>query len=231
MPCSPRTPHWSPSTLRASRRRYKSHDINLNSRWRFGATVEITKSPVTKRRSLEITTIWQSRRATYSIELRKLLFWILFISVMVLPATGLNVNPRARMIVQSGHAPLVRNAQQKVATLAAPAAMQLEGLEEGMLEESMLDNTVVNPLVEEISGLMVKESAAVGMIAPDDGTLLALISQAAHFVKEGDISLVAFRSVAMRACISAALHKVVGSVLASQVVTDFSACVLRSVHL
>jgi len=60
--------------------------------------------------------------------------------------------------------------------------------------------------LDELSSLIVREGCEV-LNSKDDGTLIGLVGQVLHTAKEEGIEALAFRKLAVRACVSATLHK------------------------
>jgi hypothetical protein len=63
---------------------------------------------------------------------------------------------------------------------------------------------------QELSTIALEETAGTGLIAPDDGTLAVVVAKFAGLVMGGELSMASVRTVAVRACFSAAMHKAVG---------------------
>lgn len=238
LPPTPIAPAWSPATLNSRRRRIKSAD-NPKLEWRFGATVAITRSPVNARHSLEITTQWGRSQTKLTIEFRRLLFWFVVAASVLLPVSGLKVTPQAQMIVRSGQADLFRKPARVPALPPSASAFEdhvdsnyagperhLESQLATPLEAKSHSAAVVDPLLEEISGIVVKEGTQIGFIGPDDGSVHGVVSQIAQLFHKGDVSATTLRTTAVRSCISVVMHKTVALALASDFVSDVVACVL-----
>lgn len=208
--------------------------------WRFGATVAIVKSPVNARHSLEITTAWGKSRSTFTIEVRRLLFWFVVAACfLITPVTGLKITPQAQMIVRSGQQDLFRKASRPQTYLPPAVSPIVDGqLENGHASHLPMpeaktsgasaghNSAVVDPLLEELSGIVVKEGTQIGFIGPDDGSVHGVIAQLAQLFHKGDISAATLRSTAVRSCISVAMHKTVTLALATDFVSDVVTCVL-----
>ena len=158
----------------------------------FHLSINFTRSP-RDRRTINVAFSYKARRLSGTLELRKLLFWLVMLAGLLVPASGLKVTPLGRLAASRGP----RTARK---------------VHEGL---SALEATS-DPLKDEISGFVAREadsllpdtidSAASGQL--HDGTLAAVVGQLTRFVATGEITLDGLKTVAMRACISAVLHKV-----------------------
>lgn len=256
-PVTPVPPPWSPATLNQRRRRIKSAD-HAQLEWRFGASVAIIKSPVTDRHSLEVTTSWGKEQKKFSIEIRRLLFWFVVAVALVLPANGLKISPQAHAIVRSGNADLVRSVRVASASLTSayrPELSVASGAEHGggaghtsplplsttlvkppAVEADPHQAVVVDPLLAEISSMIVKEGSRFGMGSHiDDNTLQSLLGQVTQLFREGEISLHAVGQTTLRACASVVMHKAISAALDSEFVNgfvnNFATCVLHMSQL
>ena len=226
MPVSPCTPDWPPETLRVRRPRFKSADHPEHD-CQFGASFAITLSPVNSRHHLEITTTWKSKKTTYTIEIRRL-FYLMLVGMLVLPVSSLKISPTAQAIVRNGHAPAFRKVQ---ATIEHCDLLDTGANVAGALADGRHSEAVVDPLLDELSSMVVKEGLRAGAMAVDDGVVTGLVSQITSLVKEGDISISALRTTAARACFSVVAHKLASAALTSALSSDFTACLAHAAHL
>lgn len=204
-PSSPHAQEFGPPP----RRRVRSHEI---SALKFGASFAIKQAAPEFPRVLEVTVTWRSKPQIYAFELRRLVFWFVVVAFLLLPASGLKITPVARALASHG-GPRATTAVRRL----VDKSNEVKGVAGELLAEA--------PVLDEISGLIVKESTDTGVIGADDGTLVGLVGHIARWVHSGELSMQALRSTATRACISALMHKAVGAAMSTHLAQTVLDCV------
>ena len=210
-PTSPSSPFGSPATRRKMLRRTQSHDIQISRR--YNASISIKRPAPDAPRQVQLTIVWNYRQTVFTASLSRLLFWCVLLLFLLVPASGLKITPTARFLVSHGGDHTVR----VVRTL--PSASDLSGKE------------LVEPMIDELNHVVMQEAKNGGIPLPlpsDDSGYSNFATELARFVASGEISFGQLRAAAGRACISAAIHKMVGAALASDVATDIATCVMHA---
>jgi hypothetical protein len=206
---------------------------------------------------VELNVVWKTRRSTPTIEVqralfalvsqhtltvacspqvRRLFFWAVLMMLVAVPVSGLKITPLARFIAQSGHAPTVREVQTHSATLhyAAQTADTTKAAEVHELSEEVVKPTMRGQTLDDLASCWVQEGCDIGALGHDDGTAAGLVATLFRFAMDGDISFGSLRSMATRACISAAMHKLTLAAVSSAASTDagqvFSDCISQAAH-
>lgn len=255
-PCSPATPPWTPPR----RRRIASAEPPSTSWLDVHFVVDVVKDSDGCREIHFYLQLWD-RTAHVALSLRRLLFWLALLVVLV-PSRAFHLTPRmpgmasrapmmgslavpARLsrldnITSLDHSPLGIAAAAEAVSLFDTESMLLENsAEEAALmrefDECLLDaasdddftacvQQVHASSLDELSTVIVKEGCDL-LSAADDGTVVSMLGQVLHTVRtEGveALGMLSLRRMALRACVSASLHKMTVCALPA-----VSACMLH----
>jgi len=142
----------SPPMALAKIKRSKSHHVHAL----FGASFKISISRnESQTRCLEVSVAFARRQKTVTIELRRLLFWFVFVALLCVPIPALKVTSTARLLASTGASKLIRGVQP------------LEG------------ETVTRPMLEELSTAAIGQSPTIlGLPSIED----SLAQPLAHLV-------------------------------------------------
>jgi len=142
----------SPPMALAKIKRSKSHHVHAL----FGASFKISISRnESQTRCLEVSVAFARKQKTITIELRRLLFWFVFIALLCVPIPALKVTSTARLLASTGASKLIRGVQP------------LEG------------ETVTRPMLEELSTAAIGQSPTIlGLPSMED----SLAQPLAHLV-------------------------------------------------
>lgn len=186
-------------------RRIKSHEIKIPRRYDMG--IRLTKATPESPRQLEIKIVWDRRVHFYRFDVRKLLFWIMFLVLMTSVTSAYKIGPSNRLF--------------RPLQLPKLAAM----LPEASGGAQAPTHPLVETIVDELQNIAVDNIAEIA--TPDVGVAANVAQELGRFISAGEISFDALRNAAGRACISSVMHKVVGAVIASDVASDVVSCVLH----
>jgi len=135
----------------ASLRRSKSHHHHAQ----FGAVKIRMVRNESQARCLEVSVAFARRHATVTIELKRLLFWFVFIALLCVPVPALKVTSTARLLASCGASKLIRGVQP------------IDG------------EAVTRPMLEELSSAAIGQSPRMlGLPSIED----SLTGPLAHFV-------------------------------------------------
>lgn len=206
-PCSPAlSTLLSPRSKRLTQTRARSHEIRLPRR--FDAQFRVIQPDADSPRQLEVQIVWNRHVHLYRCEIRRLFFWMCMLFVLpMLSAFKLPPAGTGRLL-----RPPDMNTQRLAPFAAAPGGA---------------GGHVVDAVVDELQNIATDTISA----NTDFGAVANVAQELARFVSSGELSLDSLRSVAGRACLSAAMHKMVGVVAASVATTEVAenmmACVVK----
>jgi len=210
---------------RSVRRRYVSEDLYLKAR-RFGTpvTVLFTTNPETLRKQVEVM-VHMSRfkpaapPLVFVIELRRLFFWACML-LLVASAGAFRVMPRGPMARTPMSASPVPSAIENTPAVAVERAVVGQARADAELLAEGAPTHIINPLMDEAAIQLGK----VGQDAfgADSFDVMTVSSQALSLFAEGEFTVEKLKVYFSRACLSALMHKVVGTG-----VTLASACMVH----
>lgn len=198
-----------------ARRRYFSEDLHTRAR-RFGTpvTVAFTLNQETARHQIEVVVHTQYFKKSaapfvFIIELRRLLFWVAML-VLITSAGAFRVMPRGqkpiypRSMMPSAS---VTSASIPVQIATSPAAVVANEMTD--LENEATPDMLVNPLLDEAALQLGK----VGHFefGADEYDVAAVTSQMLALFSDGEFTLDKIKVYFSRACLSALMHKFVGT--------------------
>jgi len=184
------------------RPRYQSEDLHTKAhRFSIPVTVSLTRNNATERREVQVVVNVQYFKKSaaplvFIVELRRLMFWALL--MIACTSTGaFRVMPRAV------------TPQMTITPRASPAAAPLNHeFVEGIAKMPSPISHISRPLIDEMSGQLGKASADFGA---DGNIVYSVATQLSSLIADGEISVEKMKVAFSRACVSALLHKVVGT--------------------
>ena len=204
-PQSAPTPTSSPLLKDPPKRRIRSEELSIS---RLSVTISVNKA--TSRRELEVVVRHSSSRPplVLVVELRRLLFLFTLLLALssahafrVLPTAGLP--PR----VASSASPRLVGPRDTMTTLATVA---LDDAAEAAVESELAPSSSVSLRqlgLDEVAGQLGKAGAEVGA---DGGDVSIFGGALLHLLSGESLTVEKVKSYATRACLSAAMHKVIG---------------------
>lgn len=191
-----------------ARRRYFSEDLHTRAR-RFGPPISfaLTVNDLTARRQLEVvvhTKLFKPSKPPlrFVIELRRLAFWTCML-LLVASAGAFRVMPRGPMPRSALASTTLPSSNDKPPPVQAQVAAEVPRPEKGMAPPQL--------------GRTVRDEAALQMgnvgagLGVDSFDVAALSSQVLTLFSEGEFTLDKMKILLSRACLSALMHKVVGT--------------------